>query len=108
MNAELMAAIAGLALSAGFTYIPGLNVKYGSLSSEHKSLIMLGLLAAVAGGVYGLSCAGWASGWGIEVTCNQTGLQELIAGFFVAAFANQTAYKLLPEPEALRSAKEAR
>lgn len=108
MSAEFLAVLAGAVLSLLFSYIPGLNVWFGGLESTYKRLIMLGLLAAVAGVVYGMACAGWGESFGIALTCDQAGLVELLKAFGLAAIANQTAYGLSPEPAAVQVAKATR
>jgi hypothetical protein len=44
----LVAAVAAVVLSLLFTYVPGLRVWYGALTSQVKSLIMLGLMVICA------------------------------------------------------------
>ena len=108
MSAELLAGLAGGLLSLLMSYIPGLNSWYAALDSVKKSLIMLGALVVVAAAVYGLSCAGWAAGWGFEQTCDQAGLQKLIAAFVAALVMNQATYKISPETNRVQVAKAAR
>jgi len=104
MSAESLALISGAVLSLLFSYIPGLNVKFAELGSEVKRLIMAGLLLAVAASVYGLSCAGWGASLGIVVPCDQEGLLSLIQVFVLALIANQSAYAITPQTNAVREA----
>lgn len=110
MTANQLSAVAGIVLSLLFSYIPFLQSWYAPKDSATKSLIMLGALALVALGVFGLSCSGW---W-VYVSCDQSGTKALIEAFVVAAIANQTTYRLSPETKfarvakVMRDAKEAR
>jgi hypothetical protein len=108
MTAEFLAGIVGIGLSLVFSYVPGLNAKFAALDATYKRLIMLSLLVLTAGAVYGLACIGWAANLGINLTCDQAGLQELLKALFAAVIANQTAYIISPEPQAVRAAKAAR
>lgn len=105
MTAELLSSVAGIVLSLLFSYVPGLNAWFAGLDSVKKSLIMLGALLLVAGGIYGIACIGWGEAWGITMTCDQAGLQQLVTAFILAAVSNQAAYKLSPEAAAVREAK---
>ena len=104
MTAESLALISGAVLSLLFSYIPGLNVKFAELGSEVKRLIMAGLLLVVAGSIYGLSCAGWGTSFGVEVACDQEGLLNLVQVFVIALIANQGAYAITPKTTAVREA----
>lgn len=108
MTAESLVLIAGAVLSLAFSYIPGLNVKFAALSSTTKRLIMLALLAVVAGASYGLSCLGWGLAWGITLVCDQAGFQALLTQFVLALVASQGMYGLSPEQKAVTEAKAAR
>ena len=96
MSAEILILIAGAILSLCFSYIPGLAPAYDKLEPTKKRLIMLALLITVTGSVYGLSCLGWGSSWGVVVTCNLAGLEGLIAQFILAIIANQGVYAISP------------
>jgi len=95
MTPELLVAIAGIILSLGFSYIPGLDVKFAALDGVYKRLIMLGLILLTAAGTFGLSCAGLID----AATCDQAGAWGLVQLFIFAAIANQSAYMLSPETE---------
>jgi hypothetical protein len=92
MSAEQLAAIAGLILSLLFSYVPGLSDWYGALEPTWKRLVMVGLLLAVAGGVYGLSCGDIIT----AVVCDKSGALGLIQAFFASLIANQAAYQISP------------
>lgn len=59
MTAELLASVAGIILSLGFSYIPGLNTRFARLEGTYKRLIMTSMLVIVGGAIYALSCTGW-------------------------------------------------
>jgi sterol desaturase/sphingolipid hydroxylase (fatty acid hydroxylase superfamily) len=94
MSANDLALIAGVIISLGCAYIPGLAPWYDGLESVHKRLIMLGLLVVVAGVSYGLACLGWGAAWGISIPCDQAGAQALIVQLIIAIIANQSTYML--------------
>ena len=96
MSAETLILIAGAILSLAFSYIPGLAPAYDKLEPTQKRLIMLLLLIVTTGSVYGLSCVGWGSQWGINITCNLAGFQGLIAQLILAIMANQGMYLISP------------
>lgn len=105
MTADGLALYAGVVLSLLFSYVPGLNTWFAGLESVYKRLIMLGLLLLTAGVVYGLACAGWAASLGIQLTCDQAGLMQLVQAFMLAMIANQAAYQITPETAKVRAAK---
>lgn len=92
LTPESLAMLAAVVLSLAFSYIPGLSDWYGALSATHKRLIMAGLLLIVAGGAFGLSCAGIING----VDCDRAGLIDVIWAFILAVIANQSTYALSP------------
>ena len=105
MTATVLASVAGVVLSLLFSYVPGLNTKFAGLAAEYKRLIMLGLLAVVAGGVYGVSCLGW---FDVGIACDKAGALALLQAFVIAAITNQTAYGLSPQSRQVREVKEGR
>lgn len=108
MSPEGLALIAGSVLSLLFSYFPGLNVKFAGLSGEIKRLIMLGLLAVVAGAIYGLNCAGFGNEIGTIVACNRDGALALAKVFILALIANQSTYSASPETNSVAAAKAER
>jgi hypothetical protein len=92
MSAEQLAAIAGVVLSLVFSYVPGLSDWYGALEATQKRLVMAGLLLAVAGGAFGLSCGNVI----VSVTCDKAGVIGLISALIAALVANQATYQLSP------------
>jgi hypothetical protein len=106
---EFLAGICGIVLSLGFAYIPGLNVWYAGLTSQHKSLLMLGLLFGVAAILFLMACGGiLAELTGITITCDRSGLILMVRILIAAVVANQAAYQISPEARAVREAKAAR
>lgn len=90
MDQITLSATAGLLLSLLFSYVPKLSDWYAGKDAQTKALIMAGLLLVVAGGAYGLSCAGW----GNYFECTEAGLQTAVSVFISALVANQATYGL--------------
>ena len=105
MNADSLALYSGVVLSLVFSYVPGLSVKYASLSETVKRLIMLGMLLLVSVAVVGLACSGFGEDMGIFITCDKAGFVGVIKAFVLAMVANQAAYKISPVTEKVREAK---
>jgi hypothetical protein len=91
MTPELVLSISGVALSLIFEYFPWLARKYNALADDYQKLIMLGLLAAVNLGAYGLSCLGWLT----VFKCGD--YQALVMSFISSLVANQGTHRLLPK-----------
>jgi hypothetical protein len=92
VNQQLLSALAGIALSLAFSYIPGLNARFQALDGQWKRVALLGTLAVVSAGIYGLSCGGIVD----AVSCDQAGAIGLVQAFVLALVANQSAYQLTP------------
>jgi hypothetical protein len=101
MTPELLASIAGVVLSLAFSYVPGLNVRFALLEPTVKRLIMAGLIVLVGAAAYGLSCVGW---WA-TVTCDQAGIETLIAAVIAALISSQATYMLSPADPAIEQEK---
>jgi len=100
MNAELLSGVAGVILPLLFSYLPGLNKRYEALSGDAKRLIMLGMLALVAGGMYALDCSGILIKIAPNVAgiCSATdGWVEVVKAFIFAMIANQSTYSISPK-----------
>lgn len=95
MTQELLSSAAGILLSLIFAYVPKLNTWYAKQESQVKSLIMLAALLIVAGGAFGLSCAGW---FNMPITCDQAGVEGLATAFILALVANQATYLAAVRP----------
>ena len=101
MTPEILAGIAGAILSLAFSYIPKLNVWFATLSDETKKLIMAGVLALVAVGVYVGQCA-----WGLcdyGFTCDKAGVFQLIGIYITAIVANQGVHRISPKTKDVKS-----
>jgi hypothetical protein len=96
MSAESLSLVAGTVLSLAFSYIPGARSWFEGFEPEIRRLIMLVLLVVTASIVYGLSCLGWASDWGISLNCDRSGLLGLIEKLVIAIIANQSIYAISP------------
>lgn len=105
MTAEFLAAGAGVLLSLLFSYIPGFASWYGAKDEDMRRLIMLGLLALVGAGAFGLACGGLAADFGISITCDKSGAIGLLKSFGAAAIANQVTYKLTPKSKSRAAAR---
>lgn len=106
MKPEELSIIAGVVLSLLFSYVPGVNTWFTALKSIYKRIIMLVLLVVVAAAVYGLSCAGILQdmvGW--HMTCDRTGLINLIYTVILAIMANQSTYAITPPTKAVSDTK---
>ncbi|MGB9673646.1 MAG: hypothetical protein ACPL3P_05870 [Anaerolineales bacterium] len=83
-------------ISLIFSYLPGLQTRFGQLNGSQKRLIMLAALWIVAIMGYILSCTevgGWLA---LDFDCSRTGLYTLLKLLFEALVANQTTYALSP------------
>ena len=117
LSPELISTVAGILLSLGFSYIPGLADWFNRLGEypdgthdggTRKRLVMLALLLLVPAGAFGLACSGWLEAVGSNggrpdaglplPACDRPGLVGLAWSFILAAMANQSAYKLTPKP----------
>ena len=98
----ILAAIAGAVLSLAFSYIPGLNTLFAALTAEVKRLIMAGLLLIIAVVLYFLNCGKILE---IGLTCDKTGIIQLVWIFISAVVANQGVFNLTPQTGAVKAAK---
>lgn len=95
MNAEELSAVAGILLSLGFSYIPGVNERFAQLSPTGKRIVMLAMLAIAALGAFGLSCAGLETGAALQ--CDRSGAWGLARSLAAAIIANQAAFAISPQ-----------
>ena len=96
MSAESLSLITGTVLSLIFSYIPGARGWYMQYNGQAKRLIMLGLISLSASVVFGLSCLGWGSEFGIALGCDQAGFFGLVRQVVLAVIANQGIYAISP------------
>jgi len=99
---EFLAMVAGVVLSLAFSYIPGLKSLYDPLSGVWKRVVMAGLLLVVALVLFGLGCAGILGG----VSCDKSGVIQLISVFIAALMANQSTYLLAGSQRDWRNSEE--
>ena len=90
MSETTISSVAGILISLAFTYVPNLRDKYDALSAGYKSLVMLGVLAAAVGVLFGASCLGYAT----VPACTVEGAKSLVPLFINAVLANQSTYVL--------------
>lgn len=103
-SSDLLIMIAGVVLSAAFTYIPKFNTWFAVKSNEVKQLIMLGLLFVITAVVFALGCFELVP---IEnFVCDKNTTVYFIYTFILAAISNQSADRILPKPIAVRQARE--
>jgi hypothetical protein len=100
MTADFLAMIAAALLSLAFSYIPSADGKWAALTQTSKRLVMLGLLLLVAVVSVALACAGFASDFGLTITCDRAGIVGVIQAFFFAMIANQATYQITPNSAA--------
>jgi hypothetical protein len=92
MNASELSALGGVALSLGFSYIPGLSGWFDAKEPTVKRLLMALLLLVVAAAIFGLSCAGVLS----VASCDKPGALGLVSAYLAALVANQATYAISP------------
>lgn len=100
MTSDLLSSVAGVVLSLLFSYLPGLSGWYGGLAGDKKRLIMLGMLALVAGGMYALDCGGLLVKLAPDVAgmCSAAdGWVQVVRAFVLAMIANQAAFAISPK-----------
>ena len=99
MTADLISSVAGVILSLLFSYLPGLSSWYGELVGDKKRLIMLGMLALVAGGMYALDCGGVLIKFAPSLAgmCGVDGWVDVLRAFVAAMIANQASFALSPQ-----------
>ena len=94
ISSEELSAAAGIVLSLGFSYIPGVSQHFDGLTPTQKRLVMLGLLLACALGAFGLSCL--KNGFITALTCDRAGAWGLAKVFAAALIANQAVFAISP------------
>ena len=93
-----IALFAGVLLSLGLSYTPGLAPKFDALENTQKRLWVLGILAAAVLIIFGAGCTGIdLPSIAVKATCDQAGAVGLINLFIVAVVGNQAAYLIAPK-----------
>jgi len=90
LNADLLAAVAGMVISLVCSYVPGIAPRWEKLSGEWKRMIMAIMLIVIAVVIVALSCAGILQG----VECSQKGIWAVLSALFSALVVNQSIYAL--------------
>ena len=89
MTPEYLASVAGVLLSLGFAYIPGLREWYDAQAPQRKAQVMALALILVAGGAFGLACAQIATLTGAAISCDVPGAVSVVKVLIAALVANQ-------------------
>lgn len=110
MTADLLSMLAGALLSLTFSYVPGLRQWFERLGAQpddggaRKRLVMLILLAAVAGGSFALRCTSLGALFLADLpqplTCDSAGVAGLVKALLLALVANQGIYQISPRQRA--------
>lgn len=95
MDPNFLSGLAGVGLSLLFSYVPGLNTRFGSLSAVQKRLVMAGLLLVVAAGALLWSCKIGGA------VCLQANWITYLTALGTALVANQSTYSISPLPAAV-------
>lgn len=98
VDASALAGFAGIVLSLLLSYAPKFGAWFNAQDSGTKVEITGALLLIVAGGIYGLGCAGWAPDFNLGVSCDRPGLVSLSNALISALIANQAAYLAFVKP----------
>ena len=94
MGSNIVAGIAGVALSLIFGYVPGARSWFEALDGVRKAQVMAGLLIVAAAAVYGAACyTPWQA-----LECTEGGFWELARLLGLALFANQATYSIAVKP----------
>lgn len=99
LTPEVLASLAGILLTLSFNYIPGWRVVYGKMSSETKSLIMLGSLLLSTAVIYVLVA------YGALVPPQPVNGWSYFWMFIFAVVSNQAIYKITPTTSDVKFAK---
>ena len=94
MDSDTISVAAGVLISLGASFIPGLKDRFQALEPTQQRLVMLLLMCIVGVGVFAVSCAGLVS----VVSCTRDGAVLIVRAFVLAAVANQTTYSIVPQP----------
>ena len=103
MTPEFILAMAGIAVSLIFMYLPNLNEKYAALGGQAKRLIMLGIITLVTAGIGVLDHFEFID-IGVDFT-TKAGLVQFATAYILALLSNQGTYLISPVPEAVERAK---
>lgn len=90
LNADLLAAVAGMVISLVCSYVPGIAPRWAALDGAWKRFCMAVMLIVTAAVIVALSCAGVLQG----VECSQKGAWAVMSALFSALVVNQSVYAI--------------
>jgi len=93
MDETTFSGLAGLFLSLGFSFIPGLSTWYEKLDGTQKRSVMAAVLVVTAIAIFALSCASVLT----VVTCDRAGGWQMVEIFFTALVVNQSTHRITPK-----------
>lgn len=93
LTPELVLIIAGGILAIAMEYLPWVAKWYNDLEDDYQRLVMLGLIALVVFGAYGLSCVGLI----YVFVCTLLGFWDAVALFILTLIGNQAVHRVLPK-----------
>lgn len=93
MTESTITLIGGALLSLGFSYVPGFNQWFQSLSGVYKRLVLAAALLLVAVGSVALSCAGL---FDTGAVCSEQGIMDVVSALILAFVASQAMYTATP------------
>ncbi len=99
---EVLVGLAGVLLSAAFTYWPGLRKEFAGLKSEHKQLVNLVLIVVLSAVMFTFNCTHFVLIPGLD--CTTEGIKPLLMYLFLAAGGNQLTYKFSVQTSDVKSA----
>lgn len=105
-SSEVLILLSAGILSLFFMYFPKLRVQFAELPSEQKQIINLVLIILLAIGMFVMTCTNFYLIPGI--TCDKTGILQLLIYVFLAGGGNQLTYKYSPQPADVKETKAAR
>lgn len=101
-SAQAISMIVGFVISLLFSYFPRLNTAYAGLSTEAKSLIMIGLMVLVTGAIVLLD---YFDVINAGLTFDKGGIMQIVMTFIAALMANQATYVASPQTRAVKEAR---
>lgn len=106
MTPEMLAAVVGTAISLIALLVPGVNTWFAGQPKETQQAIMAGLTLLSGVAIYILACTP-ALGFPF-VACPTGGIWQLFATIIAAIVPNQSIYRAIPAPDAVKQAKAKR
>lgn len=103
MTPEMLAAVVGTVISLIALLVPGVNTWFGGQPKETQQAIMAGLTVLAGVVIYLLACTP-AIGFTF-VSCPTGGIWQLLAIILAAIVPNQSVYRAIPTPAAVKKAK---